>query len=73
MTVQFTRALNLEVLNLYDGAASPTSAEDANLLARLVLQLDMGLDAYPRLDPQIVGDITGNGMLSAFDAALLSQ
>jgi hypothetical protein len=33
----------------------------------------MGLDAYPRLDPQIVGDITGNGMLSAFDAALLSQ
>jgi len=58
-------------------------AEDARLLARVGVGLDSGFAVdpphagatgatrilYPTIDPRIIGDVTGNGTLSALDAS----
>jgi hypothetical protein len=53
------------------------TAEDAALIARVVVGATgtTGFDAYPLVDPAIVGDASGNGgaSLSAFDTSLIAQ
>jgi parallel beta-helix repeat protein len=51
------------------------TGEDASLIARVVVGSDgsTGFDAYPFVDPTIVGDASGNGGLNAFDASLVAQ
>ncbi|MCA9249481.1 MAG: dockerin type I repeat-containing protein, partial [Planctomycetales bacterium] len=49
------------------------SALDASLLARVVIGLDSGFDAYAPLDPRLVADVTGNGRLSALDASYVAR
>ena len=39
------------------------SAADATRISRIAVGLDGGLAAYPRVDPVILADITGNGAL----------
>ncbi|BBO36057.1 right-handed parallel beta-helix repeat-containing protein [Lacipirellula parvula] len=46
---------------------------DSTLIARVVVGQDTGFDAYPLIDPAIVGDASGNGSLNAFDASLVLQ
>lgn len=61
-------------------SSSPPNAytgEDAALIARVIVGAmgTTGFDAYPLVDPAIVGDASGNGgaSLSAFDTSLISQ
>ena len=53
------------------------TAEDAALIARVIVGAmgTTGFDAYPLVDPAIVGDASGNGgaSLSAFDTSLIAQ
>jgi hypothetical protein len=49
------------------------SGLDAVQIARVVVGLDSGLEAYPLVDPVIIADITGNGDLSGLDAVLVAQ
>ncbi|HSV14025.1 MAG TPA: hypothetical protein VLI90_07175, partial [Tepidisphaeraceae bacterium] len=46
---------------------------DAGLISRVVVHLDSGFDAYPLVDPVIVGDVTGDGSLSGLDASFVAQ
>src|SRR5205823_3843536 len=43
------------------------------LLRRLVVGLDSGFAAFPRIDPHLLADISGDGTFSGLDAAYLSQ
>jgi hypothetical protein len=45
------------------------SGMDASLIARVVVGMDSGFDAYALTDPVVVGDVTGDGTLSGLDAA----
>ncbi|MCA9247892.1 MAG: lamin tail domain-containing protein, partial [Planctomycetales bacterium] len=49
------------------------SALDASLIARVVVGLDGGFDAFGASDPMIVADVTGNGSLSALDASFVAR
>jgi hypothetical protein len=49
------------------------TALDAAYLSRVVIALDTGFDAHQRIDPVIVGDVTGDGTLSGQDAASIAQ
>jgi len=40
---------------------------------RVIVGLDSGFAAYPLVDPVIVADISGNGVLSSLDASRLAQ
>ena len=46
---------------------------DAAYLSRVVIGLDTGFDAHQRIDPVIVGDVTGDGTLSGQDASSVAQ
>ena len=48
---------------------SSYSALDASLVARVVVQLDSGFDAFDHYAPTLIGDTTGNGRLSSLDAS----
>jgi hypothetical protein len=59
-------------------ASSPPSAytsEDATLIGRVFVGANgsTGFDATPMVDPAIVGDASGDGTLSPFDASLIFQ
>lgn len=49
------------------------SGLDASLIARTVVGLDSGFDAYPMTDPAIIGDTNGNGELSGLDASFVTR
>ncbi|MCA9247814.1 MAG: cadherin-like domain-containing protein [Planctomycetales bacterium] len=49
------------------------SARDAELIARVAVGLDSGFDAYERIHPLLIADISGDGTISSYDAALVSQ
>jgi hypothetical protein len=49
------------------------SALDAALLSRLSLGLDSGADAFPLVDPLIVGDLIGDAQLTSADAIALAR
>jgi hypothetical protein len=49
------------------------SGLDAQRVARVVVHLDTGFDAYPAIDPAVVADITGNGALSGLDAQKIAR
>ncbi len=49
------------------------SGADASLVSRIVVGLDGGLDAFPRTDPLILSDVTGDGTISGLDAAYVAQ
>jgi len=51
------------------------SAYDAALISRAItmMALDSGFDAYDLIDPVIIADINGNGMLGSMDASLVAQ
>jgi hypothetical protein len=44
---------------------------DVTRLQRVVTGLDTGFGQWPLIDPTIIGDTSGNGVLSASDATLL--
>jgi hypothetical protein len=46
---------------------------DAFLLSRVRVGLDSGFDAFPRIDPLILGDVNGDGALTGQDASILAQ
>jgi len=46
---------------------------DALQSARKTVELTDGFDAYPLIDPLIIGDITGDGTISGFDSSLIAQ
>ena len=48
------------------------SAADSTLAARLAMRLDSGLVNYPLANPSLVADVTGNGMVSMLDAAIIA-
>ncbi len=39
----------------------------------MAVDLDDGFDAYPRIDPMIIADITGNGDISGLDAQRIAN
>jgi hypothetical protein len=49
------------------------SGLDAQRVARVVVGLDAGFEAFPTIDPLIVSDVTGNGGLSGLDAQRIAQ
>ena len=49
------------------------SGLDASYIARVVVQLDTGFDAFDLVDPIIVADVTGNGALSGLDASFVAR
>jgi hypothetical protein len=49
------------------------SGLDAQRVARVVVELDTGLDAFLTVDPLVIGDVTGNGALSGLDAQRIAQ
>jgi hypothetical protein len=49
------------------------SGLDAQRVARVVVRLDTGFDAFAKTDPLIVADVTDNGSLSALDAQRIAQ
>ncbi|MFM8526200.1 MAG: hypothetical protein ACKOCM_11365, partial [Cyanobacteriota bacterium] len=59
-----------------NGATDPGraySSLDASRIQRVVVGLDSGFDAYDRISPILISDVTGNGSLSSLDASRLSQ
>ena len=46
---------------------------DAAEIARVANHTDTGFHAYPKIDPVIIGNVTGTGTLSATDAADVAQ
>jgi hypothetical protein len=61
---------------VYFGDASGegyVGGEDAAAVARVVVASDSGFYGAPLVDPIIVGGVGGDGGLSSYDAALLSQ
>ncbi|HEY2759840.1 MAG TPA: cohesin domain-containing protein, partial [Pirellulales bacterium] len=54
---------------------SAYTGEDATIIAQVVAGIggSTGFDATPLVDPAIVGDASGNGTLTAFDASLVAQ
>ena len=57
------------------GSAPPSAytGEDAALISRVVVNISTGFDATPLVDPAIVGDASGNGSLTGFDASLVQR
>ncbi|MCA9245736.1 MAG: lamin tail domain-containing protein [Planctomycetales bacterium] len=49
------------------------SGFDASLVARVTIGIDTGFDAFPRVDPILIADVTGNGRLSALDASFIAR
>jgi hypothetical protein len=49
------------------------SGLDAVQIARTVVGLDRGFEAFHLVDPAVIADITGNGDLSGLDAVLLAR
>jgi hypothetical protein len=49
------------------------SHQDAVLIARSAVKLQNGFSAFPEIDPLIIGDFTGDGTLSALDAAYVAR
>jgi hypothetical protein len=50
-------------------ASGDYSSNDTNLINRISLGTDSGLDAYPLIDPQVIADVTANGTTTPFDAS----
>lgn len=46
---------------------------DAQRVQRVASNLDSGFSAYPTVDPRVVADLSGDGLLSAVDAARLQN
>jgi hypothetical protein len=46
---------------------------DAVGIARVAAELDEGFELFPRVDPRIVGDVTGDGTLSGLDASYVAR
>jgi autotransporter-associated beta strand protein len=60
--------------NLGDTTGNQTySGLDAQRVARVVVHLDSGFDAFPLIDPVVIADATRNGALSGFDAQRIAQ
>ena len=53
-----------------DGVYSPL---DAALISRVATTLDSGFAAFDKLDPAIIGDISGTGSVSSTDITLMNQ
>ena len=53
-----------------DGVYSPL---DAALISRVAVAFDTGFAAYPMLDPSIIGNPTGNGIVNSGDVTLLNR
>jgi hypothetical protein len=49
------------------------TAFDAAFISRVVVGFDTGFDAFPLVDPVIVGNSSGTGSLSGLDAAYVAQ
>jgi hypothetical protein len=49
------------------------SSLDAAQIARVVVGLDSGYDAFSAYDPRIIGDVTGDGTLSSLDASYIAR
>jgi hypothetical protein len=47
--------------------------DDGDAILRNAVRLDVGLPAWPRVDPLLVADLTGNGSLGALDANRVYQ
>ena len=47
----------------------PYSSLDAQRIFRVSQHLDSGFEAYPNVDPMIIGDVTGDGTLSPLDCS----
>ncbi|NLS93660.1 MAG: cadherin-like domain-containing protein [Planctomycetaceae bacterium] len=47
--------------------------EDARLIARVGMGLDADFEAYPGIDPVLIGDVTGDGTLSPLDCSHIMQ
>jgi len=56
-----------------NGTDTVYSTLDAQRLQRVNLGLDQGFGAYPSVDPTVVADISGNGVLSTLDVSRLLQ
>ncbi|EXI89955.1 MAG: Cohesin domain protein [Candidatus Accumulibacter regalis] len=60
----------------YIGDASGNGAYstlDGQQIQRVIVNLDSGFAAYPNVDPLIVADINGSGMLTSIDVSRLMQ
>lgn len=53
-----------------DGAYSVL---DSQRISRIVAGLDTGLNAYPTLDPVLIGDVDRDGVLTSADAAIVGK
>lgn len=49
------------------------SGLDAQRIARVVVQLDSGFEAFPCVDPKVIADIDANGGLTGLDAVLVAR
>jgi hypothetical protein len=49
------------------------SGLDAAYIARIAVNLENGLSAFPRTDPRVIADVTGNGVLSGLDASYVAR
>jgi hypothetical protein len=49
------------------------SGLDAQRIARVAVNLDTGFDAFPNVDPLVIGDVTGDGTLGLLDAQSVAQ
>jgi hypothetical protein len=56
-----------------NGGNNAYSGFDASRIARVVVGIDSGFDAFPLTDPLIIGDINGNGGLGSLDASLVAR
>ncbi|TCO80767.1 intein/RHS repeat-associated protein [Plasticicumulans lactativorans] len=54
-------------------ASEAYDKDDVTLIQRMALRLDTGFAAWGALDPLIVADIDGNGVLTSIDAARVNQ
>lgn len=48
------------------------STADSTLAARLAMRFDTGFVAYPTTLPELVADVSGNGVVSMLDAAMIA-
>jgi hypothetical protein len=73
-----TGALDDDGLHLVAYAGDATgdarySAADVMAFQRVLIRVDSGFHAYPRIDPYVVGNVDGNSTLSSLDVRVLSQ
>jgi hypothetical protein len=49
------------------------SSLDASLISRVSTGYESGFDAFPLIDPIIIGDVTSNGVLSSLDGSFVAR